>query len=42
MRESGPGFPLRSNPGYGARFLFTGNESGDATGGRSIGYAWVK
>jgi hypothetical protein len=26
MREGGPGFPLRSNPGYGNRFLFTEND----------------
>jgi hypothetical protein len=27
MRAGGPGFPLRSNPGYGDRFLFAENES---------------
>jgi hypothetical protein len=27
MRAGGPGFPQRSNPGYGDRFLFAENES---------------
>jgi hypothetical protein len=42
MREDGPGFPLRSNPGYGDRFLFTENESSEASGRRSIRYVRVK
>jgi hypothetical protein len=42
MRERGPGFPLRSDPGYGDRFLFTANESSEAPGRRSIRYVRVK
>jgi hypothetical protein len=46
MREGGPGFPLRSDPGHGAfasrSGLFTGNESSVAAGRRAIRYEPVK